>query len=54
MNMITLGIETQNGTQKVPRQRPGQEARRVAVGRVRKQRRLQMHRLHGKRPVAER
>ena len=35
--MITPGIETQNGTQKVPRQRPGQEARRVAVGRVRKQ-----------------
>src|SRR5882757_3460438 len=37
MNMITPGIETQNGTQKVPRQRPGPEARRVAVGRVRKQ-----------------
>src|SRR5258708_4813104 len=37
MNMITTGIETQNATQKVPRQRPGPEAKRVAAGHVRKQ-----------------
>src|SRR6266478_1777425 len=37
MNMITPGIETQNATRKVPRQRPGPEAKRVAVGHVRKQ-----------------
>src|SRR6266481_2757550 len=37
MNMITPGIETQNATRKVPRQRPGPEARRVADGHVRKQ-----------------
>jgi sigma-B regulation protein RsbU (phosphoserine phosphatase) len=37
MNMITPGIETQNGTQKAPRQRPGPEARRVADGQVSKQ-----------------
>jgi serine phosphatase RsbU (regulator of sigma subunit) len=35
--MITPGIERQNATQKVPRQRPGPEARRVAVGHVGKQ-----------------
>ena len=35
--MITPGIETQNGTQKVARQRPGPEARRVADGQVSKQ-----------------
>src|ERR1700756_454095 len=37
MNMITPGIERQNATQKVPRQRPGLEARRVGVGHVGKQ-----------------
>src|SRR5260370_647916 len=37
MNMITPGIETQNATRKVPRQRPGPEARRVADGQVSKQ-----------------
>jgi len=35
--MITPGIETQNATRKVPRQHPGPEAKRVAVGHVRKQ-----------------